>query len=143
MSRPASGRRVDVDLTVSDDEHEPEQMCKSFTPRPIYLFGPKGNSLRKRSALTTFSSLDEQALSAPNVVTPCKKNAKKAATPHDDLSIGSVGYKFQKQFDDGWYEGEVMEMRHGAGMRCISFPYKYRSRLSTHPSFAYHFIFSA
>ena len=116
--------RVDVDLTLSDDDDvEQEQAVRQAfsTPKSLYTLGPKANSLRKRSNLTAISSsLDEQAVSTPKVVTPRKKKAKKAATPHGASSghveIGSVGYKFRKEFDDGWYEGEVMEIRHGAGM---------------------------
>jgi len=29
--------------------------------------------------------------------------------------IGHVGYKFRKRFDQGWFDGEVIEIREGAG----------------------------
>ena len=79
-------------------------------------WGPKGNSLRKRSALTTFSSLEEQ--------TPHKKKAEKVANQYSrNIDFGSVGYKFRKEFDDGWYEGEVTGIRYGAGTKIILFVY--------------------
>ena len=31
------------------------------------------------------------------------------------INVGDVGYTFRKQFEDGWYSGEVIKIRHGAG----------------------------
>lgn len=39
------------------------------------------------------------------------------------VNVGDVGYKFRKQFDDGWYEGVVVKIRPGAGeCYCESMP---------------------
>ena len=42
---------------------------------------------------------------------PIKMEEKKSL----GINVGDVGYTFRKQFEDGWYSGEVIKIRHGAG----------------------------
>lgn len=42
---------------------------------------------------------------------PIKTEEKKSS----GINVGDVGYTFRKQFEDGWYSGEVIKIRHGAG----------------------------
>lgn len=46
---------------------------------------------------------------------PAKKARKSSSLTA--LEFGSLGYKFRKEFNDGWYEGEVIEIRIGAGKK--------------------------
>ena len=57
-----------------------------------------------------------------NKATP-KKRQEKRSTPSATIAVGDIGYKFRKKFDDGWYSGEVIEIRPGAAKgkdrRCL------------------------
>ena len=46
---------------------------------------------------------------------PSKKKKKQEEKSPPVVRVGDIGYKFRKQFDDGWYSGEVIEIRPGAG----------------------------
>ena len=56
--------------------------------------------------LNAASNYDEDAISTPKMTKKKKYTTK---------NIGQVGYTFRKQFEDGWYWGEVVKIRPGAG----------------------------
>ena len=56
--------------------------------------------------VTGESNYDEDAILTPKMTKKKKYTSK---------NIGEVGYTFRKQFEDGWYWGEVIKIRPGAG----------------------------
>jgi len=82
-----------IDLMCSDDEDEPAVTKRSGDKRKFspYLKRLRHNHVRAK------------------VVTPRKKRATASGK---DIEIG---YKFRKRFRSGWFTGEVIEIRPGAG----------------------------
>ena len=70
----------------------------------------------KKTTVTKKAATKKAAKTKKKAVTRKAAKAKKPA-------VGDIGYKFRKQFDDGWYSGEVIELRPGAAKgknrRCL------------------------
>ena len=61
------------------------------------------------------SSMEGEGQKTLSLDVPSKKKKKQEEKSPPVVRVGDIGYKFRKQFDDGWYSGEVIEIRPGAG----------------------------
>lgn len=50
-----------------------------------------------------------------NISSSSLSNVNSGSNHHDTvINLGNLGYTFRKEFDDGWFEGKVNEIRPGA-----------------------------
>jgi hypothetical protein len=93
------------------DDHTPEQVVQNDHAKQCTLVGHVTTRSKARLGDTVDLLYDSDTDS---------NDADRSSTGQDyeieePLQIGYVGYTFQKQFNQGWFTGKVIEIRHGAG----------------------------
>ena len=88
---------------------------QSLKEKSSSFFGVGGQK-RKSSSMEGEGEKDQ--FSSPSLDVPRKKKKNKKEEQKKSppvVHVGDIGYKFRKLFVDGWYSGEVIEIRPGAG----------------------------
>ena len=77
----------------------------------------------KRKAATKKKVAPKRKAATKKAAETKKKAVTRKAAKAKKPAVGDIGYKFRKKFDDGWYSGEVTELRPGAAKgkdrRCL------------------------